>query len=112
MGGHKNNAEVLSEIHDPLFQRKWWPPKKAGDYLLSLQPGDPVRMSPFTISDKWLPATVEDLHSPRSYIIEHNGSKYPRNRQHLRLATYKANKDPNCHNRPSLRSNTQSQQRS
>ena len=26
IGGHKNIAEVLSEIHDPLFQRKWWTP--------------------------------------------------------------------------------------
>ena len=28
-GGHKNIAEVLSEIHDPPFQRKWWSPKRA-----------------------------------------------------------------------------------
>ena len=27
-GGHKNIAEVLSEIHDPLFKRKWWPPNQ------------------------------------------------------------------------------------
>ena len=24
-GGHKNIAEVLSEIHDPTIPRKWWP---------------------------------------------------------------------------------------
>ena len=24
-GGHKNIAKILSEVHDPPFQRKWWP---------------------------------------------------------------------------------------
>ena len=24
-GGHKSMADILSEIHNPLFQRKWWP---------------------------------------------------------------------------------------
>ena len=28
-GGHKNIAEVLSEIHDTPFQRKCWPPYTA-----------------------------------------------------------------------------------
>ena len=101
-----NPEEVKKRFAKAKANQQYYYDKKAGDYLPSLQPGDPVRMSPFTRSDKWLPATVVDLHSPRSYIIEHNGRKYRRNRQHLRLATYKANKDPNYHNRPNIRSNT------
>ena len=45
-------------------------------------------MAPFPGSNKWQPAIVVSRHqSPRSYVIEHNGRKYRRNRRHLRLST-------------------------
>ena len=53
-----------------------------------LLPGDPVRIAPFPGSKKWQHATVVSRHqSPRSYVIEHNGRKYRRNRRHIRLST-------------------------
>ena len=36
IGGHKNIAEVLSEIYDPPFQRKWWPLSNDVDVILGL----------------------------------------------------------------------------
>ena len=58
------------------------------DDLPVFLPGDPVRMAPFPGSTKWQHATVVSRHqSPRSYVVEHNGRKYRRNRRHLRLST-------------------------
>ena len=58
------------------------------DQLPVFLPGDPVRMAPFPGSKKRQHATVDSRHqSPRSYVIEHNGRKYRRNRRHLRLST-------------------------
>ena len=93
-----NTEEVKKRFAKAKANQQHYYNTHAGEDLPSLKPGDPVRMSPFGGSNKWLPATVVDLHSPRSYVVEHNGRKYRRNRQHLRLATYKANNDPNNHN--------------
>ena len=67
---------------------------KAGQNLPALHPGDPVRMAPLPGTKRWLPATIEERHrSPRSYVLNHNGRKYRRNRKHIRLATHEANRE-------------------
>ena len=74
------------------MQQKYYN-KKDGQDLPALKPGDPVLISPLPGSTKWLPATVSEHHkTPRSYVVEHSGRKYRRNRRDLRLSTYEAKK--------------------
>lgn len=75
-------------------KQRFYHDEKAGHDLPLLYPRDPVRMKVAVSgrNNEWIPATVVSRHtSPRSYVVEHMGKKYRRNRQHLRLATYKAN---------------------
>lgn len=65
--------------------------RKHSKTLPVLQPGDPVQMAPLPGTDIWLPARVIRHHNtPRSYVVEYQGRKYRRNREHLRLTTYQA----------------------
>ena len=85
-----DTAEVKRRMDEDKKRQKQYHDQLAGGDLPVLVEGDPVRMAPFPGSKKWLPATVVSHHdSPRSYIVEHNGRKYRRNRRHLRVSTYK-----------------------
>ena len=59
--------------------------KHATRKLKELQPGTKVRLKPWM--KEWKPATVvRHHHTPRSYVVQtDDGSKYRRNRQHLRV---------------------------
>ena len=62
--------------------------KHASKELKKLQPGDKVRLEPWTDSREWKPVTVvRHHHSPTSYVVPTVGRKYRRNRQHLRVST-------------------------
>ncbi len=88
-----SNPEVKHRFNDDKTRQQYYYDKKAGRNLPALISGDPVRMAPLPGSNRWLPATVVDHHStPRSYVVQHNGRKYRRNRRDLRLATHEANK--------------------
>ena len=85
-----DTAEVKRRMDEDKKRQKQYHDQHAGGDLPVLVEGDQVRMAPFPASKKWLPATVVSHHdSPRSYIVEHNGRKYRRNRRHLRVSTYK-----------------------
>lgn len=92
-----NPEEVKKRFSKDKLNQQHYYNKKAGDDLPTFQTGDPIRMSPLPGTNKWIPATIVDRHSFRSYIVrnEYNGRKYRRNRKDLRLATHKANQDPN-----------------
>ena len=88
-----NRADVKERFDKEKARQTFYYNKKAGQNLPVLEPGDPVRMTPLPGSKQWLPGTVIQHHrTPRSYVIDHNGRRYRRNRRHLRLATHEANR--------------------
>ena len=95
----------LKEVRKALDQSKksqkhYYDAKHPRD-LPPLKAGDPVRMSPFPGTKNWVPATIVRHHEePRSYVVDREGRKYRRNRQHLRLATHKANERSCISNEP------------
>ncbi|XP_038075580.1 uncharacterized protein K02A2.6-like [Patiria miniata] len=92
-----STQEVKQRFDNDKTKQQFYYDKKAGQNPPALISGDPVRMAPLPGTNRWLPATVANHHStPRSYVVEHNGRKYRRNRRDLRLATHGANKPLHC----------------
>lgn len=89
-----NSPDVLQAMETAQGRNESYYNKAARSTDLPvLHPGDSVRISPFPGSNKWLPGTVVRHHdTPKSYVVEHGGKCYRRNRRDLRLTTEAANK--------------------
>ena len=87
-----DHTEIKRRLDQDKQRQKQNFDRHAATDLPVLQPGDPVRMQPYPGADRWLPATVVQRHqAPRSYVVEHQGRKYRRNRRQLRLSTPSSN---------------------
>ena len=81
------NDKLSREITTKLKMRKWkqkehYDKHAAKTPLRDLQRHEKVVMRN---NNKWVPATVENYHeTPRSYIVQHDGRRYRRNRIHIR----------------------------
>ena len=85
-----DHAEVKRCLDQDKARQKHYYDRGSQD-LHSISPRDPVQMAPFPGARNWPPATVVEHHkASRSYVVEYNGRKYRRNRQHLCLAIFKA----------------------
>ncbi|KAJ8315281.1 LOW QUALITY PROTEIN: hypothetical protein KUTeg_007431, partial [Tegillarca granosa] len=60
-------------------------------HLPQFNSGDFVRLQLQTGTKSWLPGTIVESHSPRSYLVDNGDSVVRRNRSHIRKSTEKAN---------------------
>ena len=88
-----DGESIRQQLEEHKQKQLFYYNRNASVNLPPLLPGDPVRVQPAPGARQWLPATVVKRHdAPRSYVVEHQGKKYRRNRKHLRLSTYEGNK--------------------
>ncbi|ESO91827.1 hypothetical protein LOTGIDRAFT_163189 [Lottia gigantea] len=87
-----NSNEIKQHFNLVKNKQKYYHDKPSTNQHKKLQPGDEVRMAPQNKANVWSPAIVIEHHkSPRSYIVESNGTKYRRNHRDLRSTTKQAN---------------------
>ncbi|XP_041350871.1 uncharacterized protein K02A2.6-like [Gigantopelta aegis] len=91
-----NRHEVNRRLVFAKVRQKYYYDHSGTRELPPLHPGEHVRIAPLPGTKEWIPGVVESHHStPRSYVVQStDGSRYRRNRQHLRQSTEAANHQP------------------
>ena len=89
----KVDSNIKERFETVKSKQKQYHDRKYVKELVPLKENDQVRIAPTQGSKEWKPGIVIARHeSPRSYIVESANRQYRRNRQHLRVATEKANR--------------------